>query len=249
MSTELPECLQGLPACLHCSTPLPLLTHFLLLSCEHIICSNCTNIHRHQAFCDLHSQQVIGEVLEEVVEELQRLRKIMQEPASDPRRQQIQDSAQRIRQHLQHRTARLDKFRSKTYTFNSEQDDAESLASLQGRYTRAPKSKAKSEAVVQPRPTLIAVCPLCHRTEPTPGCPTCGALSGDSYNICKICFRVNADDVLVCPGCRCKDGLIVWVCRACKSRNQNGVVKCQQCGHEDEFQVELFSRKSYVRRC
>ena len=243
MSTDLPQCLQSLPTCLHCSTPLPQISHFLLLSCEHIICSKCTNIHKAQGFCDLHNQQAIGEVLEEVVEELQHLRALLQEP--DPTL--LEASVQRILQQLQHRKARLDKFRTKSLTFNSEQQDADRLASLQEKYSRAPKAKAKTEAV--PRARLVSLCPLCKRFEPTAGCSTCGVLCGDNYYICKICFRVNADDVLMCPGCCCKDGVIVWVCRGCKSRNQNGVVACQHCGREDEFQVELFRRKSPVRRC
>lgn len=244
MSTDLPTCLQGLPACLHCSTPLPQLTHFLLLSCEHIICSKCTNVHRHQAFCDLHGQQAIGEVLEEVTGELQSLRELLQKPASESQTSALEAAALRIHQHLQHRKARLDKFRTKSLTFNSEQQDAGRLAVIQEKYERAPKHKAKTEAMVQPRPTLVSLCPFCQRSEPTAGCPTCGVLSGDNYNICKICFRVNSDEVLVCPGCRCKDGVIVWVCRGCKGRNQNGVMACQHCGREDEFQVELFRRRS-----
>lgn len=244
MSTDLPACLQGLPACLHCSTPLPQISHFLLLSCEHIICSKCTNVHREQAFCDLHGQQAIGEMLDEVVEELQHLRELLQEPTSDSQSVQLEALAQRILQQLQHRKARLDKFRTKSLTFNSEQQDAERLTVLQEKFGRAAKPKAKTGAVAQHRPTLVSACPFCQKAEPTAGCPTCGVLSGDNYNICKICFRVNSDDVLVCPGCRCKDGVIVWVCRTCKSRNQNGVVACQHCGREDEFQVELFRRKS-----
>jgi len=68
----------------------------------------------------------------------------------------------------------------------------------------------------------------------------------DNFVVCKICFRANPEDAKVCPGCREKDYKIVWKCRACQTRNQNGRVNCLNCRREDEFQVQLFRKKSTV---
>ena len=256
MSTDLSafQCLQSLPECLKCKTPLPLISQFLLLSCEDIICSKCTNINKLQAFCEVHTQQSIGEVLDEVQSELAELRVLLgEEEITEGTREKVREAAERITGQIEQRKERMDKFRKKSLVFNSEQDDTSRLNALQSKFSqrdRPSKAKAKTEshALTRPRPTMIAVCPFCRRTEPSSECPTCGMLSSDSFNVCKICFRLNSDELLMCPGCKCKDGLIVWICRGCQTRNQNGIIACQQCNREDEFQVELFRRKSYVRR-
>jgi len=68
----------------------------------------------------------------------------------------------------------------------------------------------------------------------------------DNFVVCKICFRVNPEEAKVCPACKEKDYKIVWKCRGCQTRNQNGIVTCEQCRREDEYQVQLFRKKSTV---
>lgn len=76
--------------------------------------------------------------------------------------------------------------------------------------------------------------------------PKPAATCGDNFVICKICFRVNPEEAKVCPACKEKDYKIVWKCRSCQTRNHNGIVTCEQCGQEDEYQVQLFRKKSTV---
>jgi hypothetical protein len=77
------------------------------------------------------------------------------------------------------------------------------------------------------------------KATPAPSCE-------DNFVICKICFRVNLEDAKVCLGCKERDYKIVWKCRGCQTHNQNGIVACQQCRREDEYQVQLFRKKSTV---
>ena len=202
-----------LPICAKCSRPLIEMEAFLLLTCEDIVCNQCTNINKMQAFCPLHQQQSVGQILEDVIELLRSLRVTTDQSQEDL-------LCGEILRKIHQGGERMGKLRQKSQRYNSMVElEAASLQRLRERFAADYSFPAK---------------------------PNPAAQEDDGCVVCKICFRVNSEDTKVCPGCREKDYKIVWKCRACETRNQNGKIVCQQCRREDEYQLQLFKKKSTV---
>ena len=208
-----------LPNCAKCGLSLVDVDAFLLLTCEDIVCNHCTRINQGQAFCPIHEQQSIGQFLEDVNQDLKKLKTMR------ARQDQTGEDTLcvEILSKLKGGRERMGKFRQKSQKFNSLlEQETTNLQRLRSKFNSA----FDFSVSVPTQPTEPQV--------------------EDNYVICKICFRVNPEEVKVCPGCKERDYKIVWRCRGCETRNQNGIVVCQQCRREDEYQVQLFRKKPNV---
>ena len=203
---------------------------FLLLSCEDLICSHCTNPNKLQAFCPLHEQQCLGETLETAATALRSIRAIL--PNEDVVETEtesgslVEQLCEKVMTEIAGGRERMRKFRMKSERFScGTEEENGPLGKLRERFKHEYDFRPKShtDAVDWQSSVLHSV--------------------QDSQVICKVCFRLNPDNLKVCPGCLERDYQIIWKCRACLTLNQNGSVVCLQCKRADQFQMQMFGKR------